>query len=84
MLLSAPAVLGASTWTVFETAKGNGHLMSRVESPSESEGAAAAITFDVSRPFQSMEGFGGALTESSAWVLDQLPGQAGGGPPAVL
>jgi glucosylceramidase len=67
--------LGAATpWTVVETARDNGHLLADVTSTS---GAGApsgeTITCDPGQRFQSIEGFGGALTESSAWVLAQLP-----------
>lgn len=62
------------TWSVFETARDNGHRLSEVHGPSEAP-AANAIVCDPGRQFQSIEGFGGALTESSAWVLDQLPAE---------
>ncbi len=79
LLLAAPSCLiGAQgSWTIFETAQGNGHLLSEVAAPAEvARGTAAdAISIDASRQFQSMEGFGSALTESSAWVLDQLPAE---------
>jgi glucosylceramidase len=61
-------------WTVIETARDNGHLLSDVTSDSGAGTAAAeTLTCDAGVRFQSIEGFGGALTESSAWVLDQLP-----------
>jgi len=78
LVLAVPAcVPGADgAWTVFETARANGHRLSEVASPVADPGgasAAGAITCEPGQPFQAMEGFGGALTESSAWVLDQLP-----------
>jgi glucosylceramidase len=73
---AAACVLSAGqTWSVFETAKDNGHLMAEVSSPgaASSPDPAGAITLEEGRLCQSIEGFGGALTESSAWVLAQLP-----------
>jgi glucosylceramidase len=74
-LLAVPlSLLGAGTgWTVFETAQGNGHRLAQVAAPAAAAASSGAITLDAGRTFQSMEGFGGALTESSGWVLDQLP-----------
>jgi glucosylceramidase len=75
-LLAAPlSLLGAGGgWAVYETAQGNGHLLSQVAAPAAAAATGAnALTLDAGRTFQSMEGFGGALTESSGWVLDQLP-----------
>jgi glucosylceramidase len=76
LLIAAPLSLLAAGegWTVYETAQGNGHLLSQVATPAAAPAAAAdAISIDTGRTFQSMEGFGGALTESSGWVLEQLP-----------
>jgi glucosylceramidase len=78
LLLAAPPwILGAGgNWSVFETAQAGGHRLSEVPGPSGAPGAASpsvVIRCDAGRPFQEIEGFGGALTESSAWVLDQLP-----------
>jgi glucosylceramidase len=75
-LLAAPAAMpGADgAWRIFETAQANGHRLSEVPAPSGLAAAPvpAAISCDAGRPLQEIEGFGGALTESSAWVLDQL------------
>lgn len=60
-------------WSLFETAKDNGHLLTRVEPPPSSGSKRLALTIDPFQRFQEMVGFGGALTESSAWVLAQLP-----------
>ena len=70
--------LGAApSWTVIETARDNGHLLADVTASSGSGSAAGeTITFDAGQKFQSIEGFGGALTESSGWVLGQLPSKA--------
>jgi glucosylceramidase len=61
-------------WSVVETARDNGHRLSTVAAPAAALAApAGALTLDPARKFQAMVGFGGALTESSAWVLAQLP-----------
>ena len=61
-------------WSVVETAKENGHRLSVVPAPTKAAGSAQdAIICDPSKTFQEIVGFGGALTESSAWVLAQLP-----------
>jgi glucosylceramidase len=71
MTLTAPA----RTWTLVETARDNGNLLATV--PTQVRQAAvskeAAITIDPARRYQEIVGFGGSLTESSAWVLAQLP-----------
>jgi glucosylceramidase len=80
LLLCLPAgLLGASgAWTVYETAQGNGHRLAAVQllAADAATAPAAAITCDTGQKFQLIEGFGGALTESSGWVLDQLPAAA--------
>ena len=75
LLASAPACLAGSgdAWTVFETAQSNGHMLSEIPGPAPGPAGAPAITCDAAVRFQVIEGFGGALTESSAWVLAQLP-----------
>jgi glucosylceramidase len=73
-IAASAALLPGQGWSVYETARDNGHLLTDVSaSPAESAGPAHTIVIDASQRFQSVEGFGGALTESSAWVLDQLP-----------
>jgi len=69
MLHAAPA----SRWTVIETARDNGHRLTSLTAPSVGAAASDALTLDPAQKFQEMVGFGGALTESSAWVLAQLP-----------
>jgi len=69
----ATRVPAAPSWTVIETAKDNGHLMADISAVAPSAGPAEEIVCDHSQLYQEMEGFGGALTESSAWVLAQLP-----------
>jgi hypothetical protein len=59
---------------VVETAKDNGHRLSAVPAPTKVAASAEnIIVCDPSKTFQEIIGFGGALTESSAWVLAQLP-----------
>lgn len=76
LLLSSPLVSIAASWTVLESARDNGHRLTPV-SPAggvPTAGAPAAVLrCDPTQAFQTMIGFGGALTESSAWVLAQLP-----------
>jgi len=76
LLLAAAPLRADSSWTVYETAKGNGHMLANVTGASPvlpgAEVTAGIISCDPSHQFQSIEGFGGALTESSAWVLGQL------------
>ena len=68
MLTAAPR-----SWSVFETARDNGHRLSMVAPPVAAVAPAGALALDPARTYQEMVGFGGALTESSAWVLAQLP-----------
>ncbi len=64
----------ARAWAVVETTKDNGHRLSAVPAPIKAAVSAEnAIPCDPSKTFQEIRGFGGALTESSAWVLAQLP-----------
>jgi glucosylceramidase len=71
MLTSA----SAATWTLTQTARDNGQRLAGVAAPAAGTGPAAsgALTIDAGTKYQEMVGFGGALTESSAWVLAQLP-----------
>ena len=80
ILLSAPfrAASAGASWAVYETARDNGRRMERLADaplppPPATGGAGSTIACDPARTFQSIDGFGGALTESSAWVLAQLP-----------
>jgi O-glycosyl hydrolase len=64
----------ARAWSVVETAKDNGHRLSAMPAPTKAAASAEnTIVCDPSKTFQEIVGFGGALTESSAWVLAQLP-----------
>lgn len=70
-------MLSASTasWSVIETARDNSHRLSAIAAPAAATAAASGttLTLDPAQQFQEMVGFGGALTESSAWVLAQIP-----------
>jgi len=77
-LLSAASLvqpLRAGNWSVVETARDNGHRLAPVAAPAAAKAKSAAITVDAAKRFQEIYGFGGALTESSAWVLAQLPAE---------
>ena len=78
LLLLAPLMLNAAdrSWSVIETARDNGHRLAAVAAPTKAGAAADALVVDPAQRFQEMVGFGGALTESSAWVLAQLPPEA--------
>jgi glucosylceramidase len=76
LLLVVPPMLSANpshVWTVTETARDNGHRFSPVAAPAPAPADADALKLRPAETFQEMVGFGGALTESSAWVLAQLP-----------
>ncbi len=73
VLAATMTVHAAGTWSVYETAQDNGHRLTAIEAPQGATSADGALTIDTSKRFQEMVGFGGALTESSAWVLAQLP-----------
>jgi glucosylceramidase len=81
LVLSAPfrGISAGAAWAVYETARDNGHRMARLpdDAPGLPAGAGAdgPIAIEPSQSFQSIEGFGGALTESSGWVLAQLPAE---------
>jgi glucosylceramidase len=61
-------------WSLLETARGNGHRLAALPAPLQSSGIDSAnIRIDPQRRAQRILGFGGALTESAAYVLDQLP-----------
>jgi glucosylceramidase len=80
LLVLVPLVAAASPlrrWSVIETARDNGHRLSPVATPAAATAPspAATLTCDPSQRFQEMIGFGGALTESAAWALAQLPAE---------
>ncbi len=64
----------AGPWSVYETARDNSHRLAALPAPSAAAAAnEGAVVLDPAQRYQEMVGFGGALTESSAWVLAQLP-----------
>jgi len=87
LFLFSTAMLSAAPrpWSVFETARDNGHRLSAVAAPLPDDGQDKSragssqqrdtLSVDPAQKFQEMVGFGGALTESSAWVLAQLPAE---------
>ncbi len=78
LVVAAPLLLLATparSWSVIETARDNPHRLSPVAAPSATTVNPEALTLDPGESFQQMTGFGGALTESSAWVLAQLPAE---------
>ena len=60
-------------WSLFETARDNGHRLSLVSAPvaAANTNATSGITCDLKQRCQKIFGFGGALTESAAWTLAQ-------------
>ncbi len=76
LLLFSTVMLSAQTsrhWTVTETARDNGHRLTQIATPVGAGSSAGGLTISPDQRFQEIEGFGGALTESSAWVLAQIP-----------
>lgn len=77
---SAPA----HGWSLHETARDNGRRVAPVAldpaalapAATAPDAAAGALVLDPARRHQEIIGFGGALTESSAWVLAQLAPEA--------
>ena len=64
---------------IFETAKDTNERISEINVSERIANASGwiptTLTLDVSKSFQSFEGFGGALTESSGYVLSRLPAE---------
>ncbi|HLP08378.1 MAG TPA: glycoside hydrolase family 30 protein [Opitutaceae bacterium] len=82
LLLTALAVTGVVSaaensrrWSVIETARDTGHLLAPVAAPASAVTDAPSIICDPAQRFQEIVGFGGALTESAAWTLAQLPAE---------
>ena len=61
-----------SHWTAYETARDNGHRLSPINVPSSAQ-SQPTIRVGADKVGPPMIGFGGALTESAAHVLAQLP-----------
>jgi glucosylceramidase len=74
-LILSPLMSSAAPWTLVETARDGGHRLEKLDTPSSAPASASAPLFrlDASVRHQEIVGFGGALTESSAWVIAQLP-----------
>lgn len=73
IIFFAPMVSFASPyWTVYETARDTDRLMVKVKAHTASSVISPVIALEPTQMFQEIVGFGGALTESSAWVLAQL------------
>ncbi|HEY2395499.1 MAG TPA: glycoside hydrolase family 30 protein [Rudaea sp.] len=64
---------GNGGWRLIETARDSAHRLTAVAEPRKGPSGAAAIRCDPRRTAQAIIGFGGALTESAAHVLQQLP-----------
>jgi len=64
-------------WSLTETARDNGHRLEVLPAPEPAAASASegALVVDPSQSFQEIVGFGGALTESAAWALSQLPAE---------
>jgi glucosylceramidase len=73
----ATAAENIRAWSLIETARDTGHLLAPVAAPATAAAGAtaSAIVCDPAQRFQEIVGFGGALTESAAWVLAQLPAE---------
>jgi glucosylceramidase len=70
---TAGTAFASDRWSVLETARDNGNRLQPIAAPKRSVGGTAAIRCDPERTAQTIVGFGGALTESAAYALDQLP-----------
>jgi glucosylceramidase len=80
--MTLPAATAPTTgriWSLIETARDNGHRLTPLAAPTAAPAAstpvADTIACDLQQRCQEMVGFGGALTESTAWVLAQLPAE---------
>jgi len=72
-LARALAAASPARWGLIETARDNGNRRAEVPLPDTTASAAPAIRIDPQQRAQAIIGFGGALTESAAYVLQQLP-----------
>lgn len=79
VICAAEAVPPVHKWSLIETAQNSDVRLAPRPVPAATRAAAAvgadAIALDPAQRCQAMIGFGGALTESSAWVLAQLPAE---------
>jgi glucosylceramidase len=73
---SAPREPRAARWTLVETARDNGHRLHPLSVANlPATAGSPTLHLDPNQRLQKLLGFGGALTESSAWVLSKLPAQ---------
>ena len=74
-LLLSGSLHAGYRWSVIETARDSDHRLTPIPAPAvvTAPPAAGALACDPTQRFQEMVGFGGALTESAAWALAQLP-----------
>jgi glucosylceramidase len=72
LAMSSTASANPRQWSLYETARDTDHRLAAVPVP-QARGASEAFVIDPAQVRQEIIGFGGALTESSAWVLAQLP-----------
>jgi len=65
-------------WSLIETAKDTNHRLTalRITSPASATSADSVISCDPQQRCQEIVGIGGALTESAAWTLAQLPAKS--------
>ncbi|MDP1580347.1 MAG: glycoside hydrolase family 30 protein [Candidatus Didemnitutus sp.] len=72
--MSAPEIVPTGIWNLYQTARDLEHRLSPLpmEPWPEQPGEKTIVRVDATQRFQEIIGFGGALTESSAWVLAQL------------
>ncbi|ACB74553.1 glycoside hydrolase family 30 protein [Opitutus terrae] len=78
LTVSALAVTPMRSWSLIETARDNDHRLTAVALSTNAPAPgtdAPVLRADPNQRRQQMVGFGGALTESSAWVLAQLPAE---------
>ncbi len=76
--MSSSPIPGSARWSLHQTARDLGHRLAPLPPPLVSRQPAGfpCLELDPRERFQEIIGFGGALTESSAWVLAQLtPGK---------
>lgn len=76
LMISAASADSPLHWSLVETARDNGRRLATIAETAPAIAAdAPVLRVDPAQQFQEIVGFGGALTESSAWVLAQLPAE---------
>jgi glucosylceramidase len=73
--IALPEEADSYVWSVYETSKDSGRRIAEIPPPGHARELDESTLIEVfpERTRQEIMGFGGALTESSAWVLAQLP-----------